>query len=92
VLSRSRSKDRAARRDDIPPILPRVIPGPARLHRSLVPAEVDAHRTLFCEHYGACLDVATDWPGWSCQGCPLQRDHRRLFDLAEVYFALVSRE
>lgn len=50
-----------------------------------------AVRRLHCRHYDGCLDIAEDWPGFTCEGCkafaPLdalgeERDLRGCFELA----------
>ena len=63
-------------REPLPPILPRVHPGPARLLRALEVDEVDDNRFFFCTRYTQCLQIASRWPGFSCTGCPLQEPNK----------------
>ncbi len=44
-------------------------PNPRRLPLALRLEDVDEHVAPFCTNRGACLSLARNWPGMSCQGC-----------------------
>lgn len=62
--------------DEKPP--PR--PSPRPLAVELVPEAVDAHRYLDCRFYDSCLSRAAAWPSFSCSGCGVWAEARRVID------------
>lgn len=55
-------------------------PAPRPLATTLDPATVDQHRFLDCSHYDRCLARASAWPSFTCSGCGVWQEARRVID------------